>query len=405
MIKVGIIGAGYIGLPLAAIAASERYKCGLFDIDVEKLCSLEEGTFFFEEEKVDELLKLKISKNQIEVQKTLSISDIYIICVPTPSNVGSPLNADLSFVKSAINNVLNTIKGRLTKTIHIVIESTCPCGSADYFQTYVDKNIGVGKVYIWNSPERILPGDSLNEIKTNPRMLGYTEVFLSDPKNTIVYEFYNSFTETKLIICNAKTAELAKLFENSSRDVGIALANEFKKICLTNKVNPIEVLSLANLHPRVNILSPGIGVGGHCIPVDPLFLQTKETLLLNTARKINDNVPREVSHAILNYLIKHNLPKNGEKILLLGKSYKPNCRDQRNSPALQIYHNLSKSLATDRLLILDPKIDGEDSFYLKNISQVFLLVEHDNLLDCAVKWYGKKKVLRLKNGFISNNLN
>lgn len=334
--KVSIIGLGYIGLPMACVVAKnahELYDVQGFDINEQVIESLRQGKAHFYEPNLDQSLDTAI-KNGIQFSTTLYQSDIYVVCVPTPFVEDGTFTPDLTYVYSALNKIIDLGAHSCT----IVIESTCPVGTTEAAIAYVRQKFGdnfKGDILGAYCPERGIPGNTLYEMEFNPRLIGG----YGDKAKNVVKEFYSLFIKGPLHITDSKVAEMSKLTENSFRDVNIAFANEISLLAKCYKIDPIEVIKFANLHPRVNILSPGIGVGGHCIPVDPWFLISDNpgAMLLKTARQIDEDT-RSLHFSMIVDAIKHRLKETNQNVsvLLWGLAFKPNVDDIRESPAVDI---------------------------------------------------------------------
>lgn len=331
--KVEIIGIGSIGLPLALLLAKNDVSVLGVDINEKLIQQINEGTYQLAEEKINDLLEDSVVKENFRVSLSPEESDIFVITVPTPIEHRRKI-ADLSPVKSAIKSILPYLKpGNL-----VIIESTIPPLTCREIVTpLIEKNTNykVNKdIYVAHCPERILPGDIYNEIISNSRIVGGMNDFASN----IAKEMYEVFVSGDIKITDDITAELCKLVENAYRDVNIAFANEVAQVAEGLNVIPDTLIQLANMHPRVNILNPGIGVGGHCIAVDPWFIKEIDdgnTGLIQLARRINDNRPAVMVHKIRKIISESRIEE--PKILLLGAAYKPNVSDTRESPSLKIY--------------------------------------------------------------------
>lgn len=334
--KVEIIGLGSIGLPLALLLAKNGISVLGVDINEKLIQQINEETYQLGEEKIDLLLKDSVVKKNFKVSLSPEESDIFVIAVPTPIEHRRKI-ADLSPVKSAIKSILPYLKpGNL-----VIIESTIPpltCREIVTPLIETNTNYKVNKdIYVAHCPERILPGDIYNEILSNSRIVGG----MNDSASNIAKEMYEVFVLGDINITDDITAELSKLVENAYRDVNIAFANEVAQVAEGLNVIPDTLIQLANMHPRVNILNPGIGVGGHCIAVDPWFIKEIDdgnTGLIQLARRINDNRPALMVHKIRKIISENRIAE--PKILLLGAAYKPNVSDMRESPSLMIYNLL-----------------------------------------------------------------
>jgi len=337
--SVCIVGVGYIGLPTALLAAKGGFKVHAYDTNEHKISQLNQGITTICEEDIVTLLKKSVTSSLLTFSTSpLANADFYVIAVPTPFLESK--QADVSYVWSAIQTICPLLK----QGSSIIIESTIPVFLTDAIATYVKQHTGfiVGKdVFVSHCPERVLPGNMLYELINNDRVLGGVTPACAQQAAI----FYKAFVTGALHITTAKSAELVKLIENSSRDVQIALANQVDQMCTTAGVDSREIIALANQHPRVKLLQPGCGVGGHCIAVDPWFLINafpQSTQLLLAARKINDDRPNLILNRIKMALDKmlHESPTRHINIGIWGLTFKPNVDDIRQSPALEIAEKL-----------------------------------------------------------------
>ena len=331
--KVVVMGIGYVGLPLAIMLARKGYTVVGVDTNKETVNSLNEGkptSLSINEPKLQEILHDKEVRENLTASEKVCDADIFIVSVPTPLHKHKK-EADLSYVVSAVKSILPHLKkGNL-----IIIESTIPpLTTREIIKPLIENGtkLIVGKeVFLAHCPERILPGDVLYELVHNDRVIGG----IDERSSLMAKDIYTSFVEGDICITDDVTAELVKLMENTYRDVDIALANEFSLIAETLGVDINKAIEVANKHPRVNILSPGIGVGGHCLPVDPWFIaevDPKNSVMIQTARRINDEMPYITAAKIRKAVAKISNPK----IIALGITYKPNVYDLRESPALKV---------------------------------------------------------------------
>ena len=358
MLKVSVIGIGYIGLPTAAFIANQKFYVQGVDVDHKIIRKINDNNIsIVGEDKINEILTKTIKHGFLKASASIQASDVFIICVPTPVHT----NKKPDF--SILYNVVKQIAPKLKKNNLIVIESTIgPNVTRDvsvYLQQLRKDLILPHKlnpnIFIAHCPERIIPGNVYHEFLFNHRIIGG----VSSRCAKYTKNFYKQFTKGTLHLTDSLTAELSKLTENSFRDVNIAFANELSQICDKYNVNTNELIKLCNQHPRVNLLKPGIGVGGHCIPVDPYFLidQNKNnTKLIQQSRFINEKIPLKIANDLRRKvkLISNN-KKHKKNILIYfyGLTYKENVDDFRNSPALQILNHLSKSRAV-RVIAVDP---------------------------------------------------
>ena len=328
-LTVSVIGLGYMGLPMAILMAQAGHQVTGVDIDQKKVDSINSSIPYFEEKNLADLLNSAISSKKLKASLDLKWSNIYLISVPTPLKQEK---CDLSYVLRACHSIANVAKSEDL----LIIESTVkPNTCLDYIQPiFFNKDIDIN---ICHCPERAIPGNTFYELLHNDRIVGG----LTEKATNMAADFYRSFVKGKILKTKAINAECAKLMENTYRDVNIALANELDEISQSIGFDINESISLANYHPRVNILSPGPGVGGHCIPIDPWFLteDSQDAKLIKLSREINDNRPRYYSN-----IIKERLDKiDAKKVGVLGIAYKKNVDDTRESPAYHIVKNLITS--------------------------------------------------------------
>lgn len=327
--KITVIGLGYIGLPTAALLSSKGYYVSGIDINDHIVSIINEGKIHIVEPMLEEYVKSSVKNGHLKAFNEPKEGDVYMICVPTPfQNNTNPPSPDISYIKNAIESITHLVKdGDL-----IILESTSPVGTTDMIQDiFIANGIETSKIHIAYCPERVLPGNIMEELVNNPRIVGG----INEDSSNNISKFYSTFVSGEIIKTDSKTAEMCKLVENSFRDLNIAFANELSFLCESNEINVWKLIELANHHPRVNILKPGPGVGGHCIAVDPWFLvatDTKNTKLIKTARETNDYKPKWVVKQIKNEVEKRKI----KKIACLGLSFKPNIDDLRESPAVEI---------------------------------------------------------------------
>ena len=395
--EVSIIGVGYIGLPTAGLLATRGYQVNGIDKNSNLINDLRNGISTINEPGLRAQLAAAIADRKLTFAENPKKSDIFIIAVPTPFK--EEKMPDLSAVFSAIDSIIPLLEpGNL-----VILESTIPVGTTLEVAKRIEiarddlnlissikelgKNSGqpnINRVYLAHCPERVLPGKILTELVENDRIIGGIDVASTE----LAVNFYNSFVEGNIYSTNSNTAELTKLAENIFRDVNIALANEFSIICEQFGIDVWEMIELANRHPRVNILNPGPGVGGHCIAVDPWFLVSalpNSTKLIKVARIINDEKPLFILEKIRNEI--SNFPK--PRVACLGITYKPNVDDIRQSPALDIVSELVKD-ANLEIFLVEPNLSSRnnlgfpDNMHLVELEDalnasdiVVLLVGHD----------------------------
>ena len=336
--SICVIGLGYIGLPTAALLANSGFKVSGVDIQQETVQTINQGRIHIVEPALDIAVKEAIESENLKAYTNVQVSDVYMICVPTPfhKTTGTP-KPNIDYVIQAAKSISKHLK----KGDLIIIESTSPVGTTEAVQKCIkDSGVDIDSINFAYCPERVLPGQIMKELVENDRIVGGID------KNStrLASDFYRTFVKGEVLETNAKTAEMCKLVENSSRDVSIAFANELSMICDKEGINVWELIQLANKHPRVNILQPGTGVGGHCIAVDPWFIVSrdeKNSRLIRTSREINDFKTNWVIEKIKIAIADINAKKNIKpKVACLGLAFKPDIDDLRESPALNIFEAL-----------------------------------------------------------------
>jgi UDP-N-acetyl-D-mannosaminuronic acid dehydrogenase len=398
MLKVCMIGLGYIGLPTAATMASRGYKVLGIDVNQHAVDTINAGDVHIVEPDLDMLVRAAVTDGKLIAKTAITKSDqcdIYMIAVPTPFKEGK--QPDLSYVKAAVE----TLAPFLKKGDCVILESTSPVGSTAKIAGWLTalrpdlslpvENIeGQYDISIAYCPERVLPGKVLHEIVHNDRIIGGLTKACADK----VHNFYKSFVQGECLKTKARTAAMCKLTENAYRDVNIAFANELSMICDEQGIDVWELRELANRHPRVNVLKPGPGVGGHCIAVDPWFIvdaSPERSRLIKTAREVNDYKPHYLVEQIQRKLQYVETPR----ILCLGLSYKPNVDDLRESPAIEVVKLLAKNYHYD-ICVCEPHVDAlpnefsvfsnlslcdYDSLEMDGFDHVVKLVEHDGFMN------------------------
>ncbi|WP_418187279.1 UDP-N-acetyl-D-mannosamine dehydrogenase [Aliarcobacter lanthieri] len=355
MKRVCVIGLGYIGLPTAALLANRGYDVHGVDVVQSTVNTINAGKIHIVEPELDTFVKSAVNSGKLKASLKPDFADIFIIAVPTPFHDGFVPNVD--YVVSATKSISSFIKeGNI-----IILESTSPVGTTELVEkTLKEEGVDTSKVYIAHCPERVLPGKIMKELVENDRIVGG----LTPEATAKTVEFYNTFVSGEVLSTDARTAEMAKLTENSFRDTNIAFANELSMLCDKFDINVWELISLANRHPRVNILQPGAGVGGHCIAVDPWFIVHaggETAKMIRTAREINTYKTEWAIEKIKNVALKFE-SKNGRKakIACMGLAFKPDIDDLRESPALHIVRRL-KSDGLD-ILAVEPNIENHKEF-------------------------------------------
>jgi len=360
--KIVMIGLGYIGLPTAALIAKKKLKVFGVDVNEQVVDTINKGEIHIVEPKLDVLVKSVVKEGYLKASIEPIKADVYLIAVPTPFK--GDYEPDIAYVESAIRKLIPT----LTEGALVIIESTSPVGTTEKMQKiiFTERPELKGKIYMAFCPERVLPGNVIYELEHNDRAIGGV-----NPESTQkAVDFYSLFVTGELHKTNARTAELTKLVENSSRDVQIAFANELSMICDKAGIDVWELIRLANKHPRVNILQPGTGVGGHCIAVDPWFIVSefpKEAKIIRAAREINNYKTQWVIEKIKNKALHFKINNNREPVIAcLGLAFKPNIDDLRESPALQVV----KTLINENLTVLpvEPNINKHKEFDIYSIN-------------------------------------
>lgn len=402
--KVNVIGLGYIGLPTALMLASHGVCVIGTDKNSDLIEQLNQGGDGFEEEGLQELFTNAV-KNQIEFSTRCQSADVYIVAVPTPY-VKRDKKVDASYVMNAVQEIILVCP----KDAVIVIESTISPGTIDkYIRPLVEKygmRCGVD-IHLVHAPERIIPGSMVKELENNNRTIGADDFKVGCK----IKKLYARFCKGNIIITDIKTAEMTKVVENTYRDINIAFANELAKICRVDNLDVYEIIKIANMHPRVNILTPGPGVGGHCISVDPWFLVGDYPGLANiilAARKINDSMPEFVLERISQIMDIEGI-EDVSKVGLYGLTYKENVDDIRESPTLQLLECMKKHLAPS-VKIYDPYIHkqivknqyNQFETFLNDVELVVIMVGHKQLVENMNCLKGKiildtRNICKLKN--------
>lgn len=393
MTKICILGCGYVGLPLAMFLAKSEFEVLGVDIDESKIKQLSSGVLTLLEEGIEDLWNDSKVRKNIKFSIIPQKSDIFIIAVPTPLN-SSKNNADLNAVQNAINMILNLIEPENL----IILESTVPPGTsrAEIYEKIKENrsNNLANSVFIAHCPEQVLPGKIMKEFVEIDRIIGG----INEESSKKAAAIYKTFITGKCYLTDLKTAEFTKLAQNTYRMINITFANELEQFAKQYNVNNADAIQLANKHPRVNILNPGIGIGGECIAIDPLFLinniDNKNGQLIKLSLKLTNNRPYIIAERIIKQL-QNNQVNSHDKILLLGRSYKPDVKDDRKSPALEIINILQeKNFAVSTY---DPYFDENLplSIIAKEHNAIILLVKHTKLLEDLDQNYD----------FIKNELN
>ena len=398
---ISIIGLGYIGLPTAAVFASRKVKVIGVDVNQHAVDTINRGEIHIVEPDLDMVVHAAVTEGYLRATTTAEPADAFLIAVPTPFKDGptGPHHPDMDYIEAAAKSIAPVLKeGDL-----VILESTSPVGAteqmADWLaearpdltfpQTYGEAS----DIRVAHCPERVLPGHVLRELVQNDRVIGG----MTPKCSQAAVHLYKTFVRGECVITNARTAEMCKLTENSFRDVNIAFANELSIICDKFNINVWELIKLANRHPRVNILQPGPGVGGHCIAVDPWFIVSatpEHARLIHTAREVNDGKPEwvidKVKVAVADYLQANpNKTAKDVTIACFGLAFKPDIGDLRESPALEIARKLVR-MHSGNLLVVEPHIE-DISPSLKGYAQLVSVEEAQERAHIGVILVGHKK--------------
>lgn len=388
--KICVIGLGYIGLPTAAVLGSRGYKIHGVEINSDAVDIINSGKAHIVEPDLDMLVRGVVTTGNLKAHTEPAEAEIFMICVPTP--LTSDNKPQLDYVRSATKSIVPFLKkGNL-----IILESTSPPGTTELIEEIVleHSDFSKGDIFFAHAPERVLPGRILREVVENDRIIGG----IDEASTEKAAEFYGSFVTGKLLKTHCRTAETAKLVENAFRDTNIAFANELSLFSDRLDLDVWELIRLANHHPRVNILNPGPGVGGHCIAVDPWFLvdcDPEVTRLIRTAREVNEAKPNWVVDRVAAKAEKFKNPT----IACLGLAYKPDIDDLRESPAVAIVQEL-KNRSLGKLMIVEPNLQKHDSFELTNLDDalvaadiVLILVGHKSFLSISSAKLAEKIII------------
>ena len=378
--KACFMGLGYIGLPTAIIAAKHGVDVVGVDINAKVVEKTNQGVLHIIEPGMEEMLQEVIAAGKFKAYTTPQVCDAYFMVVPTPFK--GDHEPDVSYVEAATRAVLPLLKeGDL-----YVIESTSPIGTTEMMADiiFAERPELKDKIYIAYCPERVLPGNVIYELVHNDRVIGG----LTPESTDKAIEFYSQFVKGELHKTNSRTAEMCKLTENSSRDVQIAFANELSLICDKAGINVWELINLANKHPRVNILQPSCGVGGHCIAVDPYFITADypaESKIIASARQINNYKSFWCAEKVKSTMLKFELKNNRKPIVaMMGLAFKPNIDDLRESPSKTIVGKVMQMCNNADILIVEPNVEEHKTFKLTPYQDAFdkadivvMLTAHD----------------------------
>lgn len=401
--KISVSGLGYIGLPTATMFANYGAHVIGLDVNQHAIDTINQGKIHIVEPGLEEIVKKVVESGHLKASLVAEPADAFLIAVPTPFK-GEDYTPNLSYIEAAVK----TIAPVLEKGNVVILESTSPVGATEQMVEWLsalradlkfatnedDQNVDIFVAYC---PERVLPGQVIRELVENDRTIG--GITLESAEKAA--EVYRIFVTGELVITNARTAEMTKLTENAFRDVNIAFANELSLISDRLGINVWELIELANRHPRVNILQPGAGVGGHCIAVDPWFIVNKTpdlARMVAAAREVNDNKPKWVVSKIEEAVAELGDLGRKPKVALLGLAFKPDIDDLRESPAVEIAQNMGENNNID-LLLVEPNID----FLPEKITQGTLCsLEHVvNEADVVAVLVKHKEFIKLKNDFMS----
>ena len=388
---INVIGLGYIGLPTALMLAAHGVEVIGTDYNAELVATLNAGKTTFKENGLDELFS-KAVKAGIRFTTEYQVTDTYIVSVPTPYDKFSK-KVDACYVVAAVQSVMDVCPKGAT----VVIESTVSPGTIDkYVRPAVEANgFKIGEdIHLVHAPERIIPGNMIYELLHNNRTIGADEKVIGEK----VKKLYSSFCQGEIVVTDIRTAEMTKVVENTFRAVNIAFANELAKICRHDNMDVYEIIRICNMHPRVNILQPGPGVGGHCISVDPWFLVGDYPSLakvIDESMKTNDGMPDFVLNRIYEIMKEKGLT-DVSRVGLYGLTYKENVDDMRESPTLQLLESQDRHLAPG-LKVYDPFIMHDvvanqyhslDTF-LHDIDLIVIMVKHNEIKEQMSKLAGK----------------
>ena len=353
--KICVMGLGYIGLPTAALLANRGYSVHGVDVVQSTVDTINDGNIHIVEPELDTFVRAAVNSGKLKASITPCEADVFIIAVPTPFHEGYVPNID--YVISATKSIAPYVK----ENDIVILESTSPVGTTDRVESVLkEENVDTSKLFIAHCPERVLPGHIMQELVANDRIVGGTTAEATEK----TVEFYNTFVSGEVLSTTAKTAEMAKLTENSFRDTNIAFANELSILCDKFDIDVWELISLTNRHPRVNVLQPGAGVGGHCIAVDPWFIVHaggEDAKIIRAAREINTYKTEwsieKIKNAALSFENKHG---RKAKVACMGLAFKPDIDDLREAPALYI----AEALKTQGLEVIavEPNIKTHKDF-------------------------------------------
>ena len=381
---VNVIGLGYIGLPTALMFATRGIEVVGTDYNSELITTLNAGKTTFKEDGLDELFSKAVHAG-VTFSTEYQVCETYIVSVPTPYDRESK-KIDPCYISAAIKTIIEVAPRGAT----VVIESTVSPGTIDRFVRPVVENGGfiIGKdIHLAHAPERIIPGNMISELLYNNRTIGADDITVGER----IKELYASFCQGEIVVTDIRTAEMTKVVENTFRDINIAFANELQKICRSDGMDVHEIIRIANKHPRVNILSPGPGVGGHCISVDPWFLvgdYPELARLVRIARETNDSMPEYVLNRAFSIMQEVGIDSSA-KVGIYGLTYKEDVDDVRESPTLQMLESMERHLCKSACKVYDPWVETDivpnqmhslDDF-LDGLEMVIVMVGHSQIKD------------------------
>lgn len=386
--KICIIGLGYIGLPTAALLANRGYDVHGVDVVQSTVDIINRGEIHIVEPELDTFVQTAVNSGKLKANLKPCEADVFILAVPTPFHDGFVPNID--YIVSATKAIAPYVK----ENDIVILESTSPVGTTDKVEEVLKENgVDTSKLFIAHCPERVLPGQIMRELVENDRIVGGTTAEATEK----TVEFYKTFVSGEVLSTDARTAEMAKLTENSFRDTNIAFANELSMLCDKFEIDVWELIKLTNRHPRVNVLQPGAGVGGHCIAVDPWFIvhaakeANVEANIIRTAREVNTYKTEWSIEKIKNAALKFEAQNSRKaKVACMGLAFKPNIDDLRESPALYI----TKRLIADGLdvLAVEPNIESYKDIEIINYEKaieeadiVTFLVAHKEFKELNIK--------------------
>ena len=385
--EVVTIGLGYIGLPTSALIASHGTNVLGVDINQQVVNTINEGKIHIVEPDLENIVSKAVSKGNLKASTKACSAEIYLIVVPTPFKGNH--EPDISFVETATKGIIPLLK----KGDLYIIESTSPIGTTDKMQKliFASRPELEGNIHIAYCPERVLPGNVMHELVENDRVIGGVD----EASTQKAISFYSKYVKGELHGTNARTAEMCKLVENSSRDSQIAFANELSLICDKADINVWELINLANKHPRVNILQPGCGVGGYCIAVDPYFIVSDypmESKMIGTAREVNNYKSFWCAEKIQNEKLQFELTHGRKPITaLMGLAFKPNIDDLRESPAKYIAQKVLQNSNNEEHYIVEPNIESHSVYKLTDYNEaisksdiIVFLVAHKEFLNLDI---------------------